>query len=60
MYNDIRLDDFSKLNYLSKKDLLKQNGRIHATDKYQGIKQIHVRQPALVLLNSDDAGSLLA
>jgi hypothetical protein len=48
------------LNYPNKKVLLTQNGRIHATDKYRGTKQINVRQPAIILLNPEDAGSLLA
>ena len=33
---------------------------IQATDKYRGTKQINVRQPAIVLLNPEDTGSLLA
>ena len=37
-----------------------QNGRMHATDKYRGTKEINVRQPAIVLLNPEDAGSLLS
>ena len=50
---------FSKLNYPNKKGLLTQNGKINATDKYRGTKEINVRQPAIVLLNPEDAGSLL-
>lgn len=60
VYDDIPWDDFSKLNYPNKKGLLTQNGRMNATDKYRGTKQINVRQPAIVLLNPEDAGSLLA
>ena len=33
---------------------------MNATDKYRGTKEINVRQPAIVLLNPEDAGSLLA
>ncbi|CAF4851908.1 unnamed protein product [Rotaria sp. Silwood2] len=60
VYDDIPWDDFSKLNYPNKKGLLTQNGRINATDKYRGTKEINVRQPAIVLLNPEDTGSLLA
>ncbi|CAF0991868.1 unnamed protein product [Didymodactylos carnosus] len=35
-------------------------GSRSATDKYLGTKEINVRQPAVVLLNPEDAGSLLA
>jgi hypothetical protein len=59
VYDDIPWDDFAKLNYPNKKGLLTQNGRMHATDKYRGTKEINVRQPAIVLLNPEDAGSLL-
>ena len=59
VYDDIPWDEFSKLNYPNKKGLLTQNGRMNATDKYRGTKQINVRQPAIVLLNPEDAGSLL-
>ena len=59
VYDDIPWDDFSKLNYPNKKGLLTQNGRMNATDKYRGTKEINVRQPAIVLLNPEDAGSLL-
>ena len=59
VYDDIPWDDFSKLNYPNKKGLLTQNGKINATDKYRGTKEINVRQPAIVLLNPEDAGSLL-
>lgn len=31
-----------------------------ATDKYRSVKSINVRQPAIVLMNIDFAGSLLA
>ena len=31
-----------------------------ATDKYRGTIEINVQQPAIVLLNPEDAGSLLA
>ena len=60
VYDDIPWDDFSKLNYPNKKSLLTQNGKINATDKYRTTKQINVQQPAIVLLNPEDAGSLLA
>lgn len=60
VYDDIPWDEFSKLNYPNKKGLLTQNGRMNATDKYRGTKEINVRQPAIVLLNPEDAGSLLA
>ena len=30
-----------------------------ATDKYRGVVQINVQQPAIVLLNPEDTGSLL-
>lgn len=60
VYDDIPWDDFAKLNYPNKKGLLTQNGRMNATDKYRGTREIHVRQPAIVLLNPEDAGSLLA
>ena len=33
---------------------------MNATDKYRNTKEISVRQPAIVLLNPEDAGSLLA
>ena len=59
VYDDIPWDEFSKLNYPNKKGLLTQNGRMNATDKYRGTKEINVRQPAIVLLNPEDAGSLL-
>lgn len=59
VYDDIPWDDFSKLNYPNKKCLLTQNGKIHATDKYRGTREINVQQPAIVLLNPEDAGSLL-
>ena len=60
VYDDIPWDDFAKLNYPNKKGLLTQNGRMNATDKYRGTREINVRQPAIVLLNPEDAGSLLA
>ncbi|CAF1576932.1 unnamed protein product [Adineta steineri] len=58
VYDDIPWDDFSKLNYPNKKGLLTQNGRMNATDKYRRTVEIKVRQPAIVLLNPEDAGSL--
>ncbi|CAF1357023.1 unnamed protein product [Adineta steineri] len=58
VYDDIAWDDFSKLNYPNKKDLLTQNGKINATDKYRRTVEINVRQPAIVLLNPEDTGSL--
>ena len=33
---------------------------MNATDKYRGTKEIDFRQPVIVLLNPEDAGSLLA
>lgn len=60
VYDDIPWDDFAKLNYPNKKGLLTQNGKMNATDKYRGTKEINVRQPAIVLLNPEDVGSLLA
>ena len=60
VYDDIPRDDFSKLNYPNKKGLLTQNGKMNATDKYRGTKEINARQPAIVLVNPEDAGSLLA
>ena len=60
VYDDIPWDDFSKLNYPNKKGLLTQNGKMNATDKYRGAKDINVRQPAIVLLNPEDAGPLSA
>ena len=60
VYDDIPWDDFSKLNYPNKKSLLTQNGKMNATDKYRTTKEINVRQPAIVPLNPEDAGSLLA
>ncbi|CAF3407378.1 unnamed protein product, partial [Rotaria sp. Silwood2] len=60
VYDDIPWDDFSKLNFPNKKNLLTQKRfKISVTDKYLGSKQINVRQPAIVLLNPEDAGSLL-
>ena len=38
---------------------LTQNGKMNATDKYRITKEINVLQPAIVLLNPEDAGSLL-
>ncbi|CAF1538053.1 unnamed protein product [Adineta steineri] len=60
VYDDVPWDDFAKLNFPSKKNLLTQKcNKINATDKYRGTKEINVRQPAIVLLNPEDAGSLL-
>ncbi|CAF1390193.1 unnamed protein product [Adineta steineri] len=60
VYDDVPWDDFAKLNFPSKKNLLTQKcNKINATDKYRGTKEINVRQPAIVLLNAEDAGSLL-
>ncbi|CAF1436330.1 unnamed protein product [Rotaria sordida] len=60
VYDDIPWDDFSKLNFPNKKNLLTQKKfKINATDKYRGTKEINARQPAIVLMNPDDAGSLL-
>lgn len=59
VYDDIPWDDFSKLNYPNKKSLLTQNGKMNATDKYRNTKEINVQQPAIVLLNPEDAGTLL-
>ncbi|CAF1320303.1 unnamed protein product [Adineta steineri] len=58
VYDGIRWDDFSKLNYPNKEDLLTQNGKINAGAKYRRPIEINVRQPAIVLLNPEDAGSL--
>ncbi len=71
-----KLDFELKLNYPNKKGLLTQNGKMNvrkgnytnyhrfltseATDKYRGTQEINVRQPAIVLLNPEDAGSLIA
>ncbi|CAF3254966.1 unnamed protein product [Rotaria socialis] len=60
VYDDIPWDDFAKLNYPNKKSLLTQNGKMNATDKYRNTREINVQQPAIVLLNPEDAGSLLA
>ncbi|CAF1327988.1 unnamed protein product [Rotaria sordida] len=55
VYDDIPWDDFAKLNFPNKKNLLTQK-----TYKISvRTKQINIRQPAIVLLNSEDAGSLL-
>ncbi|CAF1491267.1 unnamed protein product [Rotaria sp. Silwood1] len=60
VYDDIPWDDFSKLNFPNKKNLLTQKKyKISASDKYRGTKEINVRQPAIVLMNPEDAGSLL-
>ncbi|CAF1296120.1 unnamed protein product [Rotaria sordida] len=60
VYDDIPWDDFNKLNFPNKKNLLTQKKyKISASDKYRGTKEINVRQPAIVLLNPEDAGSLL-
>ncbi|CAF1357003.1 unnamed protein product [Adineta steineri] len=59
VYDDIPWDDFSSLNYPDKKGLLTQNGKMNATDKYRRTVEINVRQPAIVLLNPEDAGSLI-
>ncbi|CAF1511608.1 unnamed protein product [Adineta ricciae] len=60
VYDDVPWDDFGKLNFPNKKNLLTQKKyEIHATDKYRGAKKLVVRQPAIVLLNPEDAGSLL-
>ncbi|CAF2913034.1 unnamed protein product [Rotaria sp. Silwood2] len=58
--DDIPWDEFSTLNYPNKKGPLTQNGKMNATGKYRQTKKINVRQPAIVLLNPEDAGSLLA
>ena len=59
VFDDIPWDEFAKLNYPNKKGLLTQNGKMNATDKYRGTIEINVRQPAIVLLNPEDAGSLI-
>ncbi|CAF4464345.1 unnamed protein product, partial [Adineta steineri] len=58
VYDDIPWDEFSARNYPDKKDLLTQNGKLSASDKYRRTVDINVRQPAIVLLNPEDAGSL--
>ncbi|CAF1508106.1 unnamed protein product [Adineta steineri] len=58
VYDDIPWDEFLSLNYPKKKGLLSQNGKLNATDKYRRTVEINVRQPAIVLLNPEDAGSL--
>ncbi|CAF1108919.1 unnamed protein product [Rotaria magnacalcarata] len=61
VYDDIGWDNFEKMNYPSKKDLLTQNGLTGATDKYRHSTMINVVQPAIVLLNpGKDEGSLTA
>ncbi|CAF1545884.1 unnamed protein product [Adineta ricciae] len=58
VYDDIPWDKFATLNYPNKKGLLTQNGKLNATDKYRRTVEINVRQPAIVLLNPEDSGSL--
>ncbi|CAF1515717.1 unnamed protein product [Rotaria magnacalcarata] len=60
VYDDIPWDEFDTLKYPNKKNLLTQKCQeINATDKYRETKAIKVQQPAIVLLNPEDAGSLL-
>ncbi|CAF1164495.1 unnamed protein product [Adineta ricciae] len=60
VYDDIPWDKFEKLNFPNKMQLLTQHpDRIPATDKYRHKKYINVAQPAIILLNPADAGSLL-
>ncbi|CAF5218860.1 unnamed protein product, partial [Rotaria magnacalcarata] len=48
VYDDIGWDNFEKMNYPSKKDLLTQNGLTGATDKYRHSTMINVAQPAII------------
>ncbi len=45
--------------YLKKKKRQELFLTSQATDKYRGTQEIIVRQPAIVLLNPEDTGSLL-
>ncbi|CAF2794228.1 unnamed protein product [Rotaria sp. Silwood2] len=61
VYDDIPWDDFEKLGFPPKQSLLtQQENPVFATDKYRPSKDINVRQPAIVLLNPQHVGSLLA
>ncbi|CAF1437120.1 unnamed protein product [Adineta steineri] len=60
IFDDIPWDQFEQLGFPSKKGLLTQNGLTMATDKYRPSTKINIRQPAIVLLNDEDAGSLIA
>ncbi|CAF4079530.1 unnamed protein product [Adineta steineri] len=59
IFDDIPWDKFEQLGFPSKKSLLTQNGLTMATDKYRPSTRINIRQPAIVLLNDEDAGSLI-
>ncbi|CAF1124533.1 unnamed protein product [Rotaria sordida] len=58
VFDDIPWDDYEKLNFPNKKDLLTANGRVSVTDKYQPSVTIDVTMPSIVLLNPGDEGSL--
>ncbi|CAF2260335.1 unnamed protein product [Rotaria magnacalcarata] len=59
VYENIPWDEFYKFNYPNKEQLLTQSGKILATNRWGSTIQINVRQPAIVLLKPEEAGSLL-
>ncbi|CAF1581087.1 unnamed protein product [Adineta ricciae] len=60
IFDDIPWDKFEQLGFPPKKALLTQNGTTIVTDKYKPCIEINIQQPAIVLLNAEDAGSLIA
>ncbi|CAF2979311.1 unnamed protein product [Rotaria socialis] len=59
VYENIPWDEFYKFNYPNKEQLLTQSGKILATNRWRSTIQINVRQPAIVILKPEEAGSLL-
>ncbi|CAF1632146.1 unnamed protein product [Adineta ricciae] len=60
IYDDIPWDEFKQKNFPEKKDLLTQNGFLETASKYRKVTTINVRQPSIVLMNPENAGTLLA
>ncbi|CAF3948926.1 unnamed protein product [Adineta steineri] len=59
IYDDVPWAKFGERGFPDMKGLLTQNGKMNASCKYRSVIQINVQQPAIVLLNHDDAGSLV-
>ncbi|CAF1429479.1 unnamed protein product [Adineta steineri] len=58
--DDVAWDEYEDTWFPDKKGMLGCNEDLFAPDKHQGARKIRVRMPAIMLLNYENAGSLLA